>query len=309
MSTKPSLESVLQSLRQGLSFIHLLWEFIESDFLTFAVPNTAFGIFGAFAPALLMDEASSSTFTIKLAMQRLPLVLAYNVGNLLVFDLANQRSPASVVEDRINKSWRPIPQGKITTDQTRLLMLVVIPSVLLVNYILGAWQHGVFILVLTWMYNDLQGGDEPFLREVIIAIAYGLFNAGSLLIAVGPGSSLGSLGRTWTAVVSGVILSTMQVQDLKDQKGDKTRGRKTIALFLGERVSRISTAFFVCFWSCVCAHLWDIGPLVCSFMAIIAATVALRVLLISTQQGDARTWRIWCFWHASLYALPVLSIL
>ncbi|KAI3390267.1 hypothetical protein diail_10731, partial [Diaporthe ilicicola] len=145
---------------------------------------------------------------------RLPSVLAFNVGNLLVFDLANQRSPSSVVEDRINKPWRPIPQGRINVDQARRGMLFVIPAVLALDYALGPWKQGVFIKILTWLYNDLGGGDEAFIRELIISVAYGLFNSGSLRVAIGTGNSPSLLGVVWTVIISAVILTTMQVQDL-----------------------------------------------------------------------------------------------
>lgn len=296
-------------LLQRLFFaVQLMWEFIESDFITFAIPNTAFGMFGAMASSILVEEPATLTPSAKMLLQRFPLVLAYNVANLLVFDLANQRAPHSVVEDRINKPWRPIPRGKISTDQTRRVMLAVIPATLALNYVLGAWHQGIFIHVLTWLYNDLNGGDEAFIREIIIAIAYGMFNSGSLSVAIGPEASLSPLGLTWTVMISGVILTTMQVQDLKDQKGDKTRGRKTISLFLGERFSRMSIAFFVCFWTLLCSTFWALGPVVFTFIAAAGGVVVLRLFFCASHE-HARTWRWWCLWHASLYTLPVFVVI
>lgn len=93
-------------------------------------------------------------------------------------------------------------------------MLFIVPAVLALDYALGPWKQGVFITVLTWLYNDLGGGDEAFVRELIIAVAYGLFNSGSLHVAIGTGNSLSLLGVVWTVIISGVILTTMQVQDL-----------------------------------------------------------------------------------------------
>ncbi|KAI0896943.1 UbiA prenyltransferase family-domain-containing protein [Annulohypoxylon nitens] len=296
-----------KALRHVSFFLHTIWGFLESDFVTFAVPNTAFGMFGAYASSVLTSGGSVVPSTVEV-LRRLPFVLAFNIGNLLIFDLANQRSPSSVAEDRLNKPWRPIPQGKITSNQTRRLILILLPAVLMMNYILGAWQQGVFILILTWSYNDLQGGDEAFIREIIIAIAYGLFNSGSLIVAVGAKTSLSALGIAWTAIVSSVILTTMQVQDLKDQAGDKLRGRRTIALFLGEKFSRVSIAFFVCFWSCVSAYFWTLGPIALCCIAVVATIVAVRVIFVNSQKGDARTWRLWCLWHASLYTLPVVML-
>ncbi|ROW06278.1 hypothetical protein VPNG_08073 [Cytospora leucostoma] len=231
----PSLKGLFKPFSHIFFILHLIWDFVESDFVTFAVPNTAFGVIGAMASSVLVGEAPFPAQPTLQILQRLPNVVAFNVANLLVFDLANQRSPDS---------------GKITMDQTRRCMLIVIPATLALNYALGPWRQGLFIMVLTWLYNDLRGGDEVFLRELIIAVAYGMFNSGSLIVAVGPGNSLSPLGLVWTVVVSGIILTTMQIQDLKDQDGDRTRGRKTIAVYLGEWVSRTSIAFFICFWSC-----------------------------------------------------------
>nr|WBQ21651.1 (-)-beta-trans-bergamotene synthase [Stachybotrys sp.] len=286
-------------------FVHLLWLFIESDFLTFAIPNTAFGIFSAMASPVLTKTPAPA---LGVLIQRFPLVLGYNTMNLLVFDLANQRAASSVVEDCINKPWRPIPQGKITTTQTRRMMLVGIPVILAMNYMFGVWQQGIMIHILTWLYNDLQGGDEVFIRELIIAIAYGLFNSGSLAVAIGPEVPLGPLALAWISIISGVILTTMQIQDLKDQKGDKTRGRRTMALFIGERFSRVSIAFFICFWTLACSYFWNLGAVAFALITAIGSMVVLRLFLCAPNE-HATTWRWWCFWHASLYALPVSALL
>ncbi|KAH7326309.1 UbiA prenyltransferase family-domain-containing protein [Stachybotrys elegans] len=299
----PTPFSMLKSILVHMRTLQL---FIESNLFTFAVPNTAFGIFGAMAASILVDAGSHIQPSAVTLLQRFPLVLLFNVTNLLVFDLANQRSEASVLEDGINKPWRPIPQGRITMQQTRRLMLVVIPMTLAINYTLGVWTTGLMINIITWMYNDLQGGDEPFFRDFIIAIAYGLFNSGSLAVAVGSDASLSLLGLTWTVMISGVILTTMQIQDLKDQKGDKTRSRKTMALFLGDRVSRVSIVFFVCFWTVACCAFWSKGAVSFIPIAALGGVVVVRLLLCSLD-GDAATWRWWCLWHASLYTLPLFE--
>jgi 1,4-dihydroxy-2-naphthoate octaprenyltransferase len=60
----------------------------------------------------------------------------------------------------------------------------------------------------------------------------------------------------WTTIVSMVILTTMQVQDLKDQAGDKKKGRRTAPLVLGEKVARLSISVSVLLWSLVCTIYW-----------------------------------------------------
>ncbi|KAI1425700.1 UbiA prenyltransferase family-domain-containing protein [Xylaria sp. FL1777] len=290
----------------------LIWVFTESNCDTFIIPNTAFGVLGAFAQSVLIEGYQHPSTALEI-LWRLLLTLAFNWCNVFIFDLANQRSPESIQEDLINKPWRPIPTGKVTTAEARRVLLVAIPLVLLFNYTLGVWRQGLFILVLTWMYNDIRGSDEV-VRDLIISVAYGLFNSASLEIAVGGGEytdiSISRGGLVWTTMISAVILTTMQVQDLKDQGGDRTRGRKTIALYVGDRFSRVSIAFFVCFWSVICSLFWDLRPYGYIVPAITGTVTAYRVLAKNTsKEDDAASWRWWCLWTITLYLLPIISLI
>ncbi|KAK8018991.1 UbiA prenyltransferase [Apiospora marii] len=312
------------------TIFHLLWLITEDDFATFVLPNTAFGVFGALSGSLLAvppgssSDMSSITSTndqrrlrLRLLLLRLPATIFFNWSNLLIFDLANQRLPDSVREDALNKPWRPVPRGLLTSTQMRQAMLLAIPLVLAANHF---WLHvGVettLLFVLTWLYNDLRGGDESWvLRNVIIAAAFGVYNLGSLKVAggVGAGGSVETkmtpLGMAWVVVISGVILATMQVQDLKDVAGDRSRGRLSAPLVLGDRLARWTIALPVLFWSVVCSLIW--GPRLWGL-----PTVALGILVAyrcvtppASGQGtmrDRRTWQLWAFWTATLYALPCL---
>ncbi|KAI1435210.1 UbiA prenyltransferase family-domain-containing protein [Xylaria sp. CBS 124048] len=290
---------------------HLVWEFTESDFHTFVIPNTAFGILGAFAALVLTDGLQRPPTALEI-LCRLPLVLAFNWYNVFIFDVANQRSAESIQEDLINKVWRPIPMGKVTAMQARRILLVAIPLAILLNYQLGVRRQGFIILVLTWMYNDLRGGDEV-VRDLVISVAYGMFNSASLEIAVGGGEytdiTISRDGMIWTFMISAIILTTMQVQDLKDQAGDRTRGRQTIVLWMGERFSRNSIAFFVCLWSAACLFFWRPRLCGCLLPASSGAMTAYRVLAKKTPKEDATTWRYWSLWTVTLYLLPITGLL
>jgi hypothetical protein len=115
-----------------LFILHLAWEFTESNFFTFVVPNTAFGILGASAGSRLGNDSVTHPLDL---LRRFPIVVAFNWLNVLVFDLSNQRHPESVHEDLANKPWRPIPTGKVTPEQTRRGVLAAVPIVLLFNYL------------------------------------------------------------------------------------------------------------------------------------------------------------------------------
>ncbi|KAK5993997.1 Diterpene cyclase eriG-like protein [Cladobotryum mycophilum] len=282
----------------------LIWAFTESDFFTFVIPNSAFGILGAFAASSFSEGVQPSVIDV---LRRIPLIIIYNWSNLLSFDLANQRAPESVAEDCINKPWRPLPMGKITSDQTRRAMLASVPLTLWLNHGLGVWEQGVAIHIGTWLYNDLRGMDEIFVREVLISVAYAMFNSGSLQIALGPEASISRNGIIWIAIISGLVLTTMQIQDLKDQEGDKLRGRNTIVLFLGDKVSRRSIAFFVCFWSLVCAFFCSLSAWQCIIPVLPAVLIAWRVLMMRSQKEDRRSWHLWCAWLVCLYSLPIIG--
>ncbi|KAL2045991.1 hypothetical protein ABVK25_011880 [Lepraria finkii] len=83
----------------------------------------------------------------------------------------------------INKPWRPLPTGRISQRQTRYLMLIAMPLVLLLDSVLSVWKETALLFNLTWIYNDLRGGDDSWLvRNLVIAFAFFL---GSLKVASG----------------------------------------------------------------------------------------------------------------------------
>ncbi|KAL6720839.1 hypothetical protein ACLMJK_002764 [Lecanora helva] len=182
------------------------------------------------------------------------------------------------------------------------------PLVLITHYMLRVWKETALLFNLTWIYNDLKGGDEDWLvRNIVIALAFFLYNLGSLKVASGvashPEEALGIAAYGWTALISAIILSTMQIQDLKDQDGDRARGRQTAPLILGELIARRTIAVFIIFWSLVCSMIWGnwILPSVAGFY------VAYRVTWQQGKSNDRQSWKLWCMWTAVLYLLPWLS--
>nr|WBQ21649.1 hypothetical protein [Stachybotrys sp.] len=300
MSVKGTSSALLAPAFKAL---RVIWGFIESDFLTFAVPNTAFGMMSAIGSSQLLEGPPPYLSDV---LRRGPTVLFFNVYSLLLFDLANQYSPESVEEDRINKPWRPIPSGLVTREQTRKAMLFVAPAALGLNYVLGVWNEGLLVQVLSYYYNDLNGGGGLG-RDVIISVSYGLANRTSLQLAIGPENTVSHQGQLWLIIISAVVLTTMHIQDFKDQLGDSKLGRQTMPLLLGDGFCRVALSFLIPFWSLVSVRFWGLTMLSSSFHCLLAALIVTRLLWKREQKQDARTWRLWCFWHASLYALPLLS--
>ena len=117
-------------------------------------------------------------------------------------------------------------------------MLFSLPAVLAVNWIVGIWEETILISARTWMYNDLGGGDQDFVtRKLLIGCGFGVYNRVALRIACGGDHEITRLGYQWIAPICCVVFTRMQVQDMKDQKGDRARGRRSIPLAFGDWVA------------------------------------------------------------------------
>jgi 4-hydroxybenzoate polyprenyltransferase len=301
-------------LEQVQKHLYSLWLLTKDDTPTFIIPNTIFGISGALAGSQLITHNSDPSSILR----QLPRVLLFNWTNLLIFDLANQRLPPSITEDSLNKPWRPIPSSRLTSTQLRHCLLLAIPPILAFNhFILNTGTESALLYILTWMYNDLQGGDDGYIvRNVIIACAFACYNAGSLKVAAAaaaadshsPSSAeITTRGYVWIAMMSAVILTTMHVQDLKDTAGDQARGRRTAPLVLGDRAARWSIAVPIPLWTACCAYFWGLGWEVAVVPLVLGVYTAMRCVGMVGKGEDRRTWEIWCLWTAGLYLMPLAS--
>jgi 4-hydroxybenzoate polyprenyltransferase len=268
-----------------------------------------FGIFGALSGPLLTTNPSPDPIQILL---QVPKVFLWTWLNTLIFVLANQRLPESILEDKLNKPFRPLAAGRITPAQTRHLMLLSIPSILALTYFhLGSYEETVLLFCLNWMYNDLGGSDEDFVtRNLIIGAAYVLYGSGALRVAAAAnaeGHTMNAMGYAWSGVVGAIIFTTMQVQDLKDQEGDRSRNRKTAPLILGDLFARWTVAIAIVGWSIFCPIFWRLTNVFAIIPLSLGLVVAVRVLCIRCVDADRITWKLWSYWLALIYAFPVVK--
>jgi 4-hydroxybenzoate polyprenyltransferase len=284
------------------------WLFTKSDIFTFAVPNTIFGFCCVCVGQPFVFVSSVSAHTL---LWRILSVLFFNCSNLLLFNLANQRLWESVVEDKINKPWRPIPSDKMTRSEVRKALQLIVVLVLAVNhYGLHAGAETACIISGTWVYNDLKASDDSWIsRNAIIALAFGVFNWSSLKVAIGGGGESPAYimkdGRTWIWLFSGVIFTTVHMQDMMDQLGDRARGRNTAPLVIGDRAARWSLAIPIFLWSPVFAAFFG-GHLISGVVTSLLGTyIAWRCLCRRSSEEDCWTWQLWCAWTALLSLMPV----
>ncbi|KAH8427072.1 UbiA family prenyltransferase [Aspergillus melleus] len=305
LSEKTSILGSQPSKGRSLAYhLYSVYLFTRNDFKVILYPQTAVGIFQALAGGLL---TTNSTPSLGMILARLPLVAFWNWLNLLVFNLANQRLPNSVIEDSVNKPWRPIPAGRITPDEARRLLLVLIPLGVILSYFIGGLRETAAMLVLTWMYNDLAGADENYIaRNVLNAAGFICHGSGSTTIAAGYGQyELNPAAYVWLGVIGLIVLMTIHVQDIPDIEGDAARGRLTLPIIHGQQAARISVAVGVLFWSIVCPKFWALDVVGYLILLGPAGLIAYRTMQLRWVLADEVTYQLWCVWLILIYLLPL----
>ncbi|KAF5962563.1 transcription activator amyR [Fusarium bulbicola] len=228
--------------------------FTKSDMPTSTGINTTFAIAGILAGPGTISNADIDWKD----MGKGILVALYFTWHLtLCFNLGNQRQPQSVIEDGVNKPWRPIPAGRISPELAHKWQLVSIVTLLALCYTtVGAWQETAFYLFCTWLYNERAWGDKSWWQRALMnACGITTNRVATLRVAVTAiqANSPEDFGFTnkglgWFLICASLVFTTIQVQDLRDQEGDKLIDRQTFPLILGDAPTRWITAVAVMIW-------------------------------------------------------------
>jgi 4-hydroxybenzoate polyprenyltransferase len=227
--------------------------------------------------------------------------------NLLICDITNQRLPSSILEDSLNKSWRPIPSGRITPDAARRLLFTLLPLSFCLSEYLGNVQETMSVFLLAWIYNDLGAANENFhLRNLINALGVAAFNSGSI-IAITMNASLSNKGYTWLGILTAVVCSTISILDMSDILGDSARGRKTMPIVYGHEAARWGLAVPIVVWSMVCPLFLGVGIVGFVFSLVLGVGLAGHLLVFRTQEKDKISEKLWCVWTMVLYCLPLFA--
>jgi 4-hydroxybenzoate polyprenyltransferase len=224
-------------------------------------------------------------------------------------NIANQRLPHSIVEDRLNKPWRPICSGRVDSEGGRRLLLGVLILSCGLSFLLGVLGPSVALVVFTYMYNDLGGANSSILRNVLNACGLLAFGAGATAICGGRGlgaAPLTSLAHNWFWVIATAISTTVSVQDLEDYKGDLATGRKTLPLILGDVPTRYVLSILIVGWSTACPLFWNVTPMAYIPPVTLGLGLAFNLLGRRHLNADKMSWKMWCIWIMALYSLPCL---
>lgn len=286
-------------------FYHMktLWLFTQSDLKSMIYPNIIFSLACQLSRTDLAPGHNGNLIDI---FSQIPYVFVWLWLNLLLFNLANQRLPLSIKEDSINKPWRPIPSGRINATRARFLVLVMMSVVLLISFALEAATLALALMALTWAYNDLGGADNSFIiRNVLNALGMSIYSSGAIIIGSGSRSGLTVTATHWVAFIGLVVVTTVHVQDMRDQRGDAINKRKTLPLVIGDGFARWIIAGAISGWSLAAPSFWKLGMAGYTPTVVIGAIIAFRILWLRNVNADKTTWTCWCVWMVSLYILPL----
>lgn len=285
------------------TYIHNFYLITKSDHATILYPGTYFAFVSALAGPVLITGSSPTLASILINVFKSLIWLYFNV---LIIGLSNQRLPSSVLEDRENNPWRNIPAGRMTSEQYRRILLVVIPLALGVSWYLESVSETAMLIILNYMYNDMEGADEHFvIRNLFNVLGYFHFEVGALRIAYGPQAALNTTAYIWLVILGAVMFSTISIQDLKDQKGDKLRGRRSLPLVFGDLFTRWTVVLFVLLWSMVCPLFFQAAWWTYIGTVAVGIWVAATVIQPKDVSNDKLAFKRWSVWVMTLYSLPL----
>jgi 4-hydroxybenzoate polyprenyltransferase len=126
-------------------------------------------------------------------------------------------------------------------------------------------------------------------------------------IALGKRASAIQLLWWWFIVIASIVLSTVQTQDMYDQRGDAARGRKTVPLVIGDGLARWSIVVPMAVWCLLCPWLWRSSVAGYVLPVALGVTVIVRTLKKRSEKEDKITFRWWNLWLVSVYLLPLIK--
>ncbi|KAF0558085.1 UbiA prenyltransferase family protein [Gigaspora margarita] len=177
-------------------------------------------------------------------------VIIYFTNYLIFFNWFNQLN--SVEEDRINKPFRPIPSGLITVKGAKYHLAAFSIIYPIIAYLIGGLSS--LCLCFMWqawtVFNEvLKLGKNAFHKNLFSAVGMWIQLASCYYIMVDtdPGISelLNNKPCLFKFAIFFFILTTAQVQDMGDQKGDKLSGRKTLPLLMKDNTCRWLTVLML----------------------------------------------------------------
>lgn len=230
------------------------------------------------------------------------------------FNLSNQTT--SIEEDAENKSYRPLPSGRISLSFALWLRWLSIPSCLLysIAYSLHLCIVSILFAGLTMAYNELGWHTSFVNKNWMNAVGYGLFNYGATLVAgptlshfqqyqvatalinalqLGPDRShIQGRGNLAIALLTAIISTTIHVQDFQDIRGDSKSHRCTLPMAY-PLLARASVLPLMCMWTIICIGIWGVSLAIAVPFFAFATVIGYRFYWYTDAQSDETSYLLY----------------
>ncbi|KAF2233204.1 hypothetical protein EV356DRAFT_568081 [Viridothelium virens] len=237
---------------------HTLYLFTSNNLKDIVVFGYIFAIVNANCVSTLLPSVSTPT-DLTLA-QRTPAIIFWSWIHLLLFSVHNQWHPDAAKEDAINKPWRPLPSGRISSESAKKLRNALWPVCVATAYFTGTLGTSLLTCIQTAWYNELNANKGPMLKSLVTATGFACFLAGPLEVALRyPVFSSLDMPLAWLCIVTAAMFTTAHAQDFRDRIGDKVTKRRTLPLVIGDFPARVLVAIGVITWSVVGTLFWNAG--------------------------------------------------
>ena len=233
--------------------------------------------------------------------------LVYFCLYAFTFCLSNQI--AGIEEDRINKPTRPLVTGLVSYRGAQVRWVVS-----MVLFTLLGWSLGVVEWTLLWqasltMYNFGGWAKKWFTKNLVMSLGV----VAQLAAAWQLVTPLTLTAWCWILVVAGVVFPLISLQDLRDIDGDRSIGRKTFPLAVGENATRAILGIGFALLPVIVHYIlmqpagnaWYV--LLCEMgVTIISLTIAIRVVMCRTMEGDHRTYMLFTYWYCGILSSAII---
>ncbi|KAF8526145.1 UbiA prenyltransferase family [Gautieria morchelliformis] len=281
---------MLSFVRFPIKLLKTLFLFTKSDIKTILIPVTIFSV----ATAPLHDRT------------HLPQLMLWVWLHLLQFNLANQSLNPN--EDAANKPDRPIPSGRITVQQARILRWGCLIPCLMCSacFSTAVVQVSAASSFFFYAFNELGFDSHWFGRHVLNGAGLACFEIGATLIAGPDRTTLGPTSKLAILVSTSIFITTNHTQDFKDVFGDKKVGRQTLPIIF-PIASRVVVFISMVVWSLGLVYLWNLGPIISTILLTLASFVGSRFVFLKSVLEDQRSYYLYNVWLSLASALPAFT--
>lgn len=178
----------------------------------------------------------------------------------------------------------------------------------------GVFHVFVVYTLLDTLANRFGGGGDRsgVVRNLFCAAGFSCYFSGALSIAIGRDQYISTKAYRWTFLLAvGILATTIQTQEFRDEEGDRARGRSTLVTVWGRKLALWTVIVTVPFWSLFAPMVFFSGHWTLAVLPVVLGgnlvITALKALSVESSVDDRRMYIFWCLWMCAFCPLPMMK--